>query len=76
MESSDNDLGYSLIESLKEECHFMEVLAKFHRARGTPIIRHPVMGQKSVDLFKLHHFVKEYGGMEKVGTVKCNMFCT
>ena len=45
---------------------FMENLRKLHQKRGTPIIRHPVLGQKDVDLYQLHQYVTDYGGMEKV----------
>ena len=47
---------------------FMENLRKLHQKRGTPIIRHPVLGQKDVDLYLLHQYVTDYGGMEKVRT--------
>ena len=67
-ESEDDSEAESVDENMNEKSKFMEALIKFHRSRGTPIIRHPVMGQRNVDLFKLYHFVKEFGGMEKVNS--------
>ena len=47
----------------KESSSFLETLFEFHRSRGTPIPRFPVIGGKNIDLFKLYNTVTELGGM-------------
>ena len=46
----------------KESSCFLETLLEFHRNRGTPIPRFPVIGGKNIDLFKLYNTVAELGG--------------
>ena len=41
---------------------------------GTPITRHPVLGNQDLDLHKLYKIVQEHGGMEKVTIV--HYFCS
>ena len=61
-ESSDGEE----VDIATDKKRFMENLRRLHQKRGTPIIRHPVLGQKDVDLYLLHQYVRDYGGMEKV----------
>ena len=46
----------------RESNSFLETLLEFHRSRGTPIPRFPVVAGKKVDLFKLYNTVTELGG--------------
>ena len=46
----------------KESNSFLETLLEFHRNRGTPIPRFPVVGGQKIDLFKLYNAVTEFGG--------------
>ena len=65
-QSDSSDDGEE-VDIAMDKKRFMENLRALHQNRGTPILRHPVLGQKDVDLFLLHQYVRDYGGMDKVG---------
>jgi len=44
----------------------LERLFAFMEERGTPIVAVPTISKMAVDLFRLYHTVKEYGGMVEV----------
>ena len=49
-----------------ERRKMLERLFAFMEERGTPIVAVPTISKMAVDLFRLYHIVKEYGGMVEV----------
>lgn len=49
-----------------ERQQFFRRLLDFHRDRGTPIPKMPVLGKREVDLFELYERVKARGGIREV----------
>ena len=49
---------------------FIEEIWKLHEDKGQALRSVPLMKQKPLDLFKLYHIVKKYGGVEHVNKMK------
>jgi len=69
--SSHNDVLNRLADMGDEPDRrkMLERLFAFMEERGTPIVAVPTISKLAVDLFRLYHIVKDYGGMVEV----CNM---
>lgn len=50
----------------QEKDEFMSTLKQFHRNRGTPIGKSPVIGGREIDLYLLYRQVIKFGGWRKV----------
>ncbi|XP_061176440.1 AT-rich interactive domain-containing protein 2-like isoform X2 [Saccostrea echinata] len=50
----------------QEKDEFMSTLKQFHRNRGTPIGKNPVIGGKEVDMYLLYRQVIKFGGWRKI----------
>ena len=45
---------------------FIDNIIKYWEDKGLPLKNAPLMGRKTLDLFKLYNFVKERGFMQEV----------
>ncbi|XP_052708274.1 AT-rich interactive domain-containing protein 2-like isoform X2 [Crassostrea angulata] len=50
----------------QEKDEFMSTLKQFHRNRGTPIGKSPVIGGREIDLYLLYRQVIKFGGWRKI----------
>ena len=66
--SSHNDVLNRLADMGDEPDRrkMLERLFAFMEERGTPIVAVPTISKIAVDLFRLYHIVKDYGGMVEV----------
>jgi len=66
--SSHNDVLNRLADMGDEPDRrkMLEHLFAFMEERGTPIVAVPTISKIAVDLFRLYHIVKDYGGMVEV----------
>jgi len=56
----------------------LERLFAFMDERGTPIVAVPTISKLAVDLFRLYHIVKDFGGMVEVCvilSILCHTSC-
>ena len=49
---------------------FIEAILQYWEEKDLPLKNAPLMGRKTVDLFRLYHLVKERGGMLEV-IIRC-----
>lgn len=45
---------------------FVEAILRYWEEKEVPLKNAPLMGRKTVDLFRLYHIVKDRGGMQEV----------
>ena len=66
--SSHNDVLNRLADMGDEPDRrkMLERLFAFMEERGTPIVAVPTISKIAVDLFRLYHIVKDFGGMVEV----------
>ena len=75
--SSHNDVLNRLADMGEEPDRrkMLERLFAFMDERGTPIVAVPTISKMAVDLFRLYHIVKDFGGMVEVSIALSKKYC-
>jgi len=76
--SSHNDVLNRLADMGDEPDRrkMLERLFTFMEERGTPIVAVPTISKIAVDLFRLYHIVKDFGGMVEVCMLVSFLHCS